>query len=270
MARNALSPPAFGKEQAEYALDETSASPIGNEPSLSRTHHTMNMAVLSKRNLLWHARRLLRLVGKSSGSSHAVALGMAIGFFVGWMPFFGLQTVLALLLCHLFRANKIVPLLLVWLSNPVTFVPIFTINYWVGWKLVGGPPMSEIVAVLEKLAVPPGSDGGSWLAAWWTEITDGTQELLGMGWGMLQPFCLGSALIGMALAVLSYFITRRFVDAFRNALHEKKLRNQNRRLQSRKAVRVRALVEAPSVPPPAAAGRRDATGEMPESETSLR
>lgn len=226
--------------------------------------------MLTKRNLLYQSRRLLRLVGRAAGSSHAVALGISIGFLIGWLPFIGTQTPIALLLCHIFRANRVVTLIPVWLTNPVTFVPVSTVNYWVGWKLAGGPPLSDIVAVFKKMvAVPVGGTGEGWLASWWNGIWSGIGDLLAMGWEMLLPFCLGSLIVGLTLAVVFYFLTRKFVDSFREAMQKKKHQNRERRRRDRiERNAAISTADAPSIPrrAPEAVEPGDAPAER-ETET---
>ena len=56
---------------------------------------------------------------------HRIALGVAIGMFVAWTPTIGFQMGLTVLLCALFRANKLVGVPLVWISNPLTIIPVY-------------------------------------------------------------------------------------------------------------------------------------------------
>ena len=69
---------------------------------------------------------------------HRIALSVAIGIFVTWTPTIGLQMIITVLLCWLFRANKVVGVPFVWISNPLTIVPIYYPNYVVGCWLLGG------------------------------------------------------------------------------------------------------------------------------------
>ena len=186
--------------------------------------------MISARRFNYLVRRVLRRLGKATGTSHQIALGVAIGFFVGWLPIVGIQMVVAVVVCQIFKANKVVPILPIWLTNPVTIIPVYSFNYWVGWKLVGGPPLSDLVVVLKKmLAVPaPDPDIGR-MEAWWAGIKHGLGELLSMGWDMQLPLWLGCIIVGTALAVPSYYLTRRFVDSFRDAVHKKKQVRQERR-----------------------------------------
>ncbi len=82
--------------------------------------------------------RILRL----RGNPEEIAMGLAIGVFTGCFPFFGLQTILAILLAILFKANKIAAAAATWISNPLTSVPIFAFNFHIGKLIVGGTDIS--------------------------------------------------------------------------------------------------------------------------------
>ena len=56
---------------------------------------------------------------------HRLALGAAIGVFVAFTPTVGLQMMLTVSLAWLLRANKVIGLPVVWISNPATLVPIY-------------------------------------------------------------------------------------------------------------------------------------------------
>lgn len=179
-------------------------------------------------------RRLLRALGKATGSAHQIALGVAIGFFVGWLPIVGIQMAVALVVCQVFKANKVVPIFPIWLTNPVTLVPIYSFNYWVGWKVVGGPPISDIITVLGKMIeIPEVSEEMGRFEAWWAGIKHAMAELFSMGWNMQLPLWLGCCIVGLALAVPSYYLTRKFVESFRDAMAQKKQLNRERRRQRR-------------------------------------
>jgi len=68
---------------------------------------------------------------------HRLSLGIALGLFVAWTPTIGLQMLLVILLGSLFKANRRVGLPLVWISNPLTFVPIYYPNYLLGRFFLG-------------------------------------------------------------------------------------------------------------------------------------
>lgn len=186
--------------------------------------------IFTTRRMKYLMRRLLRGLGRATGTSHQIALGVAIGFFIGWLPIVGIQMAVAVVVCTIFRANKLVPIFPIWLTNPVTIVPVYSFNYWVGWKIVGGPPLSQLAAVLKRMITPPEPtpDMGR-LEVWWDGIKYSFHELLSMGWDMQLPLWLGCVVVGLALAIPSYYISKRFVESFRNAVMKKRQTRQDRR-----------------------------------------
>lgn len=73
-----------------------------------------------------------------------VAWGVAIGVFIGLMPFLGLQIVLSMLLCFAFRVNITAAVVATFISNPLTAVQILYVQRLVGMKLAGPVDPSEL------------------------------------------------------------------------------------------------------------------------------
>ncbi|MDJ0633475.1 MAG: DUF2062 domain-containing protein [Xenococcaceae cyanobacterium MO_188.B29] len=86
--------------------------------------------------------RLLRLRGKPK----VLSRGLAVGVFAGFFPFFGLQTFIGILLATLFRGSKVAAAAGTWISNPLTYLPIYIFNYKVGRLLLGvkSQPVSQL------------------------------------------------------------------------------------------------------------------------------
>ncbi len=184
----------------------------------------------SARKLRYLLRRVLRGLGRATGTAHQIAMGVAIGFFIGWLPIVGIQMAVAVVVCQILRANKVMPLFPIWLTNPVTIVPIYSFNYWVGWLFVGGPPLSDLAGVLRKMVSPPEmAENVGRLAAWWEGVKHAMGELLEMGWDMQLPLWLGCIIVGLALAIPSYYISYKFVLSFRDAVASKRQLRQDRR-----------------------------------------
>ncbi|MCC0176520.1 DUF2062 domain-containing protein [Waterburya agarophytonicola K14] len=66
-----------------------------------------------------------------------VAKGLAIGVFAGCFPFLGLQSLIGICLATLLRGSKVAAIAATWISNPLTYVPIFIFNYKIGKLLLG-------------------------------------------------------------------------------------------------------------------------------------
>ncbi len=192
--------------------------------------------MFSSRRLRYLLRRALRALGRATGTAHQIALGVAIGFFIGWLPIVGIQMAVAVVVCQVLRANKLVPIFPIWLTNPVTIVPIYSFNYWIGWLIVGGPPLSELAAVLRRMiTLPEPTEEMGRMAAWWDGLKHSLGELLSMGWDMQLPLWLGCVIVGLALAIPSYYISYKFVASFREAVEKKRRLRQERRRRERVA-----------------------------------
>ena len=92
--------------------------------------------------------KLIRLKDKP----HTVALGLALGVFVGFTPTIPVQTYIALALAFLFKGSKIAAIMGVWISNPLNMAAFYFMDYKVGkWILdsrVAFKPMDYSVFTL--------------------------------------------------------------------------------------------------------------------------
>lgn len=118
---------------------------------------------------IWHLNR------------HSVAKAFVIGLF--WMAIpIPSQMIAAAIFAVLFRANLPLSVALVWISNPLTMAPIFYFNYVVGSLILG-----------EKA-----DDDFHFELSW-----DWLINTLGELW---LPLYLGSAVVGIALGLISYLV----------------------------------------------------------------
>lgn len=137
---------------------------------------------------------------------HRIALSVAIGVFVAWTPTVGLQMVLALLLCSLLRANRLVGVPLVWLSNPFTIILIYYPNYWLGVRIVPG---ARAVALSDwRIMVSSVFDGNlsPWDRAW------GFWEF---AVGIAGPLWVGSLLVALLIGAAMYWVSYVAVVRYR-------------------------------------------------------
>lgn len=162
------------------------------KPERLREHKSLSFLgeVLSDPNL-WHINR------------RSLAGAAFIGIFAGLLPI-PLQMGLAALLAVRFHCNLPLSVMLVWISNPVTYVPIFYFNYRIGAWLLGMPPHS----------------GEAITVAWFVE--------------QLIPLWLGSTLIALVCGGAAYITVK---IAWRLAVVRSwNLRARNReRMQRREA-----------------------------------
>ena len=74
----------------------------------------------------------------------SVARGLAIGVFLGLMPFFGLQIVLSIFICFLFRVNVSAAVIATFISNPLTTGPILWLQLQLGKVLANTTPPGDL------------------------------------------------------------------------------------------------------------------------------
>lgn len=117
-------------------------------------------------------------------SPKKIALSFAVGVFIGMSPLFGLHTVLGLLFALLFRLNKFVTLVGVYVTNPWTIIPIYTFGTWCGAKLLG---VHDIIPDIN-----------------WNEVT--LTLLLNEMRSLLWPFVWGTTFIGTISALVGYVV----------------------------------------------------------------
>ncbi len=72
---------------------------------------------------------------KIEGDPRSIALGFALGIFIGMTPTMGFQMPIAVFFAIPFGLNKISSAAGVWITNPVSAPIIYPINYLVGVKL---------------------------------------------------------------------------------------------------------------------------------------
>lgn len=94
--------------------------------------------------------RVVRPIITVHDKPEPVALGVFIGIFIGTTPTIGIQIPLAIILAAIFRANKIVAAAMTWPANPLTMVPLYWFQHYVGAKMLGKPPLhvSDIQALV--------------------------------------------------------------------------------------------------------------------------
>ena len=84
--------------------------------------------------------RLIRPIFEIKDSPHSIALGLAVGLWISLTPTVGIQMTLALIVCTLLRANVLIAVAMCWVSNPVTFIPMYYGYYRFGLVVMNTEP----------------------------------------------------------------------------------------------------------------------------------
>jgi uncharacterized protein (DUF2062 family) len=115
---------------------------------------------------------------------HSVSVGFFVGLFCALLPFPG-QLIVGAVMAVIFRCNLPISIALIWLSNPLTFGPIFFVTYTIGTWILGSPVHEFHIEMSWR-----------WLA-----------EEVGKIWA---PLFVGSILSGLTLGTLGYFSMQLF------------------------------------------------------------
>lgn len=162
----------------------------------------------------WRAKQFIKYrLLHVDDTPHRIALAVAIAMFVNWTPTSGIQMALVLLLATLLRANKAVGLLVVWLSNPVTIIPILYPNYLLGAWLIPG---SQTKTLADWKAMVAGMLNGdlSWVDRMW--------NFWRFSLDIMLPLWVGSLINGLLIGALSYWLARLAVVRYRRRFGQRR------------------------------------------------
>ena len=168
---------------------------------------------------------LAQKVLHTDDSPHAVALGAGLAMLVAFLPLVGLQTFIAVGLAALFRANKAICIPIVWITNPLTLVPIYGACLGLG-RVVIDTPVAKHVAVLTEIEQQHN-----------VSLLDPTfwQNLLHMLTQFGIELWVGCAIVGIVTGVAAYFMSRWGVVHYRERRRQKILRRNLLRVERQRA-----------------------------------
>lgn len=127
------------------------------------------------------------------GEPHAIAMGLAVGIFIGVTPTIPFHTALIILFGLLLKYNLTAACLGSWLiSNPLTIPFFYFSQYKLGWRLLG---MAEVHAVPADYSL---------------------MAITSMGWKIVLPLLTGGIVMAPFFAIPAYFIAYRTVLALRS------------------------------------------------------
>ena len=164
------------------------------------------MVRILQRALRYRFWKLVRI----RASPHSVALGLSIGVFFGALPIMGIQSVFAVPLALLFRCSVAATLIGVWWTNPLTFIPVYYAEYYLGGVLFDESFLSygDFYDRFSKI-----------------ENLDGVMAL---GGDVMRPLIYGSLVTGALLSVISYFSLVWILEQRKKRKKMRRLRDLNK------------------------------------------
>jgi len=159
-----------------------------------------------KRAARYYYLKFLRL----QGDPHSLALGVAIGIFIGITPTIPLHAILIIALCWPLGGNILAGILAsTVVSNPLTWLPQYYLSWRIGDLFLPGRLSWERIQVL----LAGFSDGADFSQS---------LELLGrLGADAAMVMVLGGVVLGLPFTVAGYYFTLKFFRSLRLKRMEK-------------------------------------------------
>ena len=166
---------------------------------------------------------------------HKISLGMSCGIFASFTPLFGLHFLIAGLLSYLLRANVLASLIGTFIGNPITFPIITVFNLKLGEWILGGNEYSsgdggkifegflDFIFLIYKSLFTEGSIGENSVPR--------MNEFL---YGVFIPYSLGGLILGISIAIISYFLLRPLVSTYQKKRDSLKARRLKKKLMRKK------------------------------------
>jgi uncharacterized protein (DUF2062 family) len=125
----------------------------------------------------------IRMIIFSHDSPRQIALGTAVGVFLGFSPFLGIHTIAALGLAVLFRASRLAAVLGTLVNNPVTMTFLYLFELRLGSRILGF-----------SLTMPD-------------NIWKNFMELFSLGRKAFLSIMIGFFILGTISAIIAYLLT---------------------------------------------------------------
>jgi uncharacterized protein (DUF2062 family) len=155
----------------------------------------------------FRARRFLVLkILHADDSPHAIALGAGIATVIAFLPLIGLQTLIAISVAAVVRANKAICIPIVWITNPFTLVPIYGACLGLGHVVMAVPASHDPEVVLSELEKH--NTTGLFEIEFWKGLL---HRIAGLG----TELWVGCIIVGLICGVVAYVVSRWGVSAYR-------------------------------------------------------
>ena len=166
---------------------------------------------------------------------HKISLGMSCGIFASFTPLFGLHFLIAGLLSYVFRANVLASLIGTFIGNPITFPIITVFNLKLGEWILGSNEYSsgdggkifegflDFIFLIYKSLFTEGSIGENSVPR--------MNEFL---YGVFIPYSLGGLILGISVAIISYFLLRPLVSTYKKKRDSLKARRLKKKLMRKR------------------------------------
>ena len=196
----------------------TDSSKIGDgaDTSAEEMSHVDSEVKIAPKNTagigFW--RKLLQL----DDTPESIALGAAVGMFIAWTPTVGIQMVVVILLALVIPMNRLAGLIVIYISNPLTMIPMYYLEYLLGLQVLGDQGMNydEFLVFFNEILEIANRE------TFWTATKVFLEQL---GYPVLKTLTVGGTLLGILTAIPTYPLTLKWVKGYRNSRSKAKAAN---------------------------------------------
>ncbi len=166
---------------------------LPNRAFIKRNPHLQRWGNYLHHPNLWHISR------------NSLAGGVAVGLFSAFIPL-PIQMLLAALLALLFRVNLPVAILMTWVSNPITFVPICWVAYKAGEWITRSNGTPIIIPEFK----------------WHTDTWQGfIHAFYSWASALGETFLIGLPIVALTISLLAYLLVHLICSIFNLLSHKK-------------------------------------------------
>jgi len=176
----------------------------------------LDIKSVQKENLTGIIRRLYERFIMIRGEPREVALGFALGIFLGMTPTVGVQTPIAIFFAALFKWSKLSAAIGVWISNPLTVPLIYGVTYITGAKLLSLDPVFNMP-----------------LSPTWSTL----KAMLHKAPQAFGAMTVGGTILGIPLAIFSYYLSYAAVDKYQKGVKKKLVRQKAKLTDNKEKVK---------------------------------
>jgi len=187
---------------------------------VNRSKHKIAVKAVQKDSLFDIIRKVYERFIRIRGNPREVALGFALGVFVGMTPTMGVQTPIAIFFAALCGWSKLSAAVGVWISNPLTAPVIYGVTYITGAKMMHLAPVFNLP-----------------LSPSWNTL----KALLLKAPQALGAMTVGGIVIGLPLAVLAYYLAYGAVEKYQKDLKAKIARRKMKLSETREKLKKKVL-----------------------------
>lgn len=164
--------------------------------------------VRSMKYILFRLKRL-------PSSPYRIAVGGAVGVFVVFTPFLGVQLLMAAIVAWMLRGSIIASVLTSFVGNPLTYPVIWVATFHLGTLLLGNSTHVELGDIQDKVGALGDAIGNG----------SGSSAILAIEslWPIMKPMAVGSLPLGGLAALVTYICVHRLVKISRAARERRKL-----------------------------------------------